>query len=227
MRKVIAKAMMQSLGSMAQLTHTLTFDCAQIQNLRKLYKEQGEALGLHGVSLGDMVMFAVARTLAKPEHRALNANLLDGTHHALLPRRQLGLCLRYRARADGPGDLRRGQDEPQADFGRHQGTGQGPAGRARSTRTSCRGAFVYDLQPGARWASRASRPSSIRRRRASWVWTPSSRACAKWAARSRSTRPWALSLTYDHRAVDGMPASKFLADLKFNLENFLLLLAKG
>ena len=36
-----------------------------------------------------------------------------------------------------------------------------------------------------------------------------------------------LSLTYDHRAIDGMPASKFLADLKNNLENFLLLLAKG
>ncbi len=36
-----------------------------------------------------------------------------------------------------------------------------------------------------------------------------------------------LSLSYDHRAVDGMPASKFLADLKNTLENFLLLLAKG
>ena len=36
-----------------------------------------------------------------------------------------------------------------------------------------------------------------------------------------------LSLSYDHRAVDGMPASKFLADLKLSLENFLLLLAKG
>ena len=76
MRKVIAKAMIQSLSSMAQLTHTLSFDCTEIQSLRKLYKEQGEALGLAGVSLGDMVLFAVARTLAKPEHRALNANLI-------------------------------------------------------------------------------------------------------------------------------------------------------
>ena len=36
-----------------------------------------------------------------------------------------------------------------------------------------------------------------------------------------------LSLTYDHRALDGTPASKFLRDLGKNLENFTLLLAKG
>ena len=36
-----------------------------------------------------------------------------------------------------------------------------------------------------------------------------------------------LSLSYDHRAMDGTPASKFLRDLKNNLENFNLILAKG
>ena len=36
-----------------------------------------------------------------------------------------------------------------------------------------------------------------------------------------------LSLSYDHRALDGPPASRFLVDLKKNLENFTLLLAKG
>ena len=35
-----------------------------------------------------------------------------------------------------------------------------------------------------------------------------------------------LSLTFDHRAVDGAPAAKFLADLCSMLENFNLLLAK-
>ena len=35
-----------------------------------------------------------------------------------------------------------------------------------------------------------------------------------------------LSLTFDHRAVDGAPAAKFLAELCTNLENFQLLLAK-
>ena len=35
-----------------------------------------------------------------------------------------------------------------------------------------------------------------------------------------------LSLTYDHRAMDGAPASRFLQALGRNLENFDLLLAK-
>jgi pyruvate dehydrogenase E2 component (dihydrolipoamide acetyltransferase) len=34
-----------------------------------------------------------------------------------------------------------------------------------------------------------------------------------------------LSLTYDHRAVDGAPASRFAGQLAKNLEAFLLLLA--
>ena len=36
-----------------------------------------------------------------------------------------------------------------------------------------------------------------------------------------------LCLSYDHRALDGTPASKFLRDLKVNLENYNLILAKG
>ncbi len=35
-----------------------------------------------------------------------------------------------------------------------------------------------------------------------------------------------LSLTFDHRALDGAPAAKFLKDLKNCLENFSALLAK-
>jgi len=35
-----------------------------------------------------------------------------------------------------------------------------------------------------------------------------------------------LSLTFDHRAVDGAPAARFLNELVENLEEFSLLLAK-
>jgi pyruvate dehydrogenase E2 component (dihydrolipoamide acetyltransferase) len=35
-----------------------------------------------------------------------------------------------------------------------------------------------------------------------------------------------LSLTFDHRALDGAPAARFLQGLKANLENFSVLLAK-
>ena len=35
-----------------------------------------------------------------------------------------------------------------------------------------------------------------------------------------------LSLTFDHRAIDGAPAARFLMDIKNKLENFTLLLTK-
>jgi len=36
-----------------------------------------------------------------------------------------------------------------------------------------------------------------------------------------------LSLTYDHRAIDGAPASRLLQDLCLALENFPILLMQG
>ena len=47
MRKVIARTMHSSLANMAQLTHNITFDCTQIQALRKLFKEKGEEMGMN------------------------------------------------------------------------------------------------------------------------------------------------------------------------------------
>jgi pyruvate dehydrogenase E2 component (dihydrolipoamide acetyltransferase) len=35
-----------------------------------------------------------------------------------------------------------------------------------------------------------------------------------------------LSLTFDHRAIDGAPAARFLQDLKTALENFTVLMAR-
>ena len=46
-RKVIARQMTLSLSSMAQLTHNISFDCTELQAMRKLFKEQGRAAG-HG-----------------------------------------------------------------------------------------------------------------------------------------------------------------------------------
>ncbi|HOA84636.1 MAG TPA: 2-oxo acid dehydrogenase subunit E2, partial [Bacillota bacterium] len=36
-----------------------------------------------------------------------------------------------------------------------------------------------------------------------------------------------LSLIYDHRAVDGAPAARFMQELCRNLENFTALLVRG
>ena len=60
MRRTIAKAMFQSIQSMAQLTHTSSFDATQLLNYRKQCKAAEET---RGITLGDMVLFAVSRTL--------------------------------------------------------------------------------------------------------------------------------------------------------------------
>ena len=225
MRKVIAKAMMQSLSSMAQLTHTLTFDCTQIQSLRKLYKEQGEAAGLNGISLGDMVMYAVARTLMKPEHKSLNAHLLDGTTMRYFN----GVNLAFAC------DTERGLMVPVI-FGADKLSLKQISDATKELAKACRaGTINPDLLRGGSFT--VSNLGSLGIESFTPIINPPQTGIlgvntivqrAREAVSGLEFYPaMGLSLSYDHRAVDGMPASKFLADLKFNLENFLLLLAKG
>ncbi len=70
-RKIIAERMRQSLTSSAQLTLHATAKAATLQAWRAKAKDKAELLGLPAVTVNDLVLFAVARTLAK--HPALNA----------------------------------------------------------------------------------------------------------------------------------------------------------
>ncbi len=67
------------------ITIGMSFDATSILGLRTKIKEHGEAMGLPSVTLNDMILFAVAKTLKK--HKALNAHFLgdkiryfDGAH---------------------------------------------------------------------------------------------------------------------------------------------------
>ena len=75
-RKVVAKRMMESLTSTAQLTLNTTANAAGILALRKKVKNADEALGLNRITLNDLVCFAVSRTLLK--YPVFNAHLEDG-----------------------------------------------------------------------------------------------------------------------------------------------------
>ena len=75
-RKVVAKRMMESLTSTAQLTLNTTANAAGILALRKKVKNADEALGLNKITLNDLVCFAVSRTL--PKYPVFNAHLQDG-----------------------------------------------------------------------------------------------------------------------------------------------------
>ena len=75
-RRVIAERMLQSLQTTAQLTLNASADARALQALRKRLKESPEAMGLRGITINDLVLFTVARTL--PSFRGLNA-LFSGT----------------------------------------------------------------------------------------------------------------------------------------------------
>ena len=72
-RKVVAKRMMESLTSTAQLTLNTTANAAGILAMRKKVKNADEALGLNKITLNDLVCFAVSRTLLK--YPVFNAHL--------------------------------------------------------------------------------------------------------------------------------------------------------
>lgn len=75
-RKVVAKRMMESLTTTAQLTLNTSANAAGILALRKKVKNADEALGLNKITLNDLVCFAVSRTLLK--YPVFNAHLEDG-----------------------------------------------------------------------------------------------------------------------------------------------------
>jgi len=71
-RKVIAARMLQSLQTTAQLTMSSSADARALRSYRERLKQSPEAWALRGVSINDLLLFAVAHTL--PAFPALNAH---------------------------------------------------------------------------------------------------------------------------------------------------------
>jgi pyruvate dehydrogenase E2 component (dihydrolipoamide acetyltransferase) len=71
-RRLIAERMLASLQTTAQLTMHSVADARSLQLLRKKFKESPEAMGLRSVTINDMILFAVSRTLTQfPDCNAL------------------------------------------------------------------------------------------------------------------------------------------------------------
>jgi pyruvate dehydrogenase E2 component (dihydrolipoamide acetyltransferase) len=71
-RKIISDRMLASLQTTAQLTMHSAADARTLQTLRRRFKESPEGMGLREVTINDMVLFAVARTLTQfPDLNAL------------------------------------------------------------------------------------------------------------------------------------------------------------
>jgi len=226
MRKVIAKNMMTSLSTMAQLTHNISYDATEVKNTRAMLKAKGEKFGMEKISINDIIMYAVARTLAMPEHKALNANLIDdGNTMKYFGGVHLGFAV----------DTDRGLMVPTI-FNADKMTLKQLSDTAKKLAKECKeGKISPDYLKGGSFTVSNIGVYGIE------SFTPVINppqtgilgVCAmKDAFRMENGEikvypSMNLSLSYDHRALDGTPASKFLVDLKANLESFTLLLARG
>jgi len=219
-RKAISKSMMSSLHNMAQLTNHHSFDATAIQAFRKECKAAGGDLA--GITLGDMVLYAVSRTiLAWPD---INANMVDDTTIRRFKHVNLGVAV----------DTPRGLMVPtifNADTKSLVEISKEVKKLAEAART---GAISPDLLTGASFT--VSNLGSTGVEMFTPVINPPQTAilgvCGivqrvkEDAGQIKLYPAMGLSLTYDHRAVDGSPASKFVSELVKNLEKFTLLLAK-
>ncbi|MBQ3575778.1 MAG: 2-oxo acid dehydrogenase subunit E2 [Clostridia bacterium] len=226
MRKVIAKGMTTSLSTMAQLTHNVSYDATEIKAARALYKAKGEAFGMDKISINDIILYVVSRTLAMPEHKALNANLIDdGKTMKYFRGVHLGVAV----------DTDRGLMVPTV-FNADKMTLKEISDTVKKLAKECKeGKIKPDYLKGASFT--VSNLGSMGIESFTPVINPPQTGILGVCAMKDAFKmengeikvypSMGLSLTYDHRALDGTPASKFLVDLKKNLENYNLLLAKG
>lgn len=83
-RGVIAKRLQESLQTMAQYTLNCEADVTGLLALRKKIKAAGEKLGLANINIGDMVMYAVIKTLQQvPELNGEFSNNVVKLHSAV------------------------------------------------------------------------------------------------------------------------------------------------
>ena len=220
-RRAISKSMTTSLSTMAQLTHTVSFDATAILNYRKALKAAGGDYA--GITLGDIILYAVSRTLLN--HPDLNANMLDDNSIRLFKHVNLGVAV----------DTPRGLMVPtirnadQLSLLEISKAVKELAGECRD------GAISPDKLSGGSFT--VSNLGSMGVESFTPVINPPQTGilgvCGtidrvrKAADGSIEIYPaMGLSLTYDHRAVDGTPAARFQKELCQNLENFTTLLAK-
>ncbi len=223
-RRAIAKNMLNSLATTAQLTNTTSFDAGEIMGYRKKLKANAEALGLPNITLNDIIIYAVSRVLAKPEHDLLNAHLLEGDILRKFSGVHIGIAV----------DTERGLMVPTIMNADKKSLAE-ISKEAKELAKACQsGSIAPDKLKGASFT--ISNLGSFGIENFTPVINPPQTGIlgvntimTKVKVVDGEMKPYqsmALSLTYDHRAVDGAPASKFLKDLCTTLENFTVVLSK-
>ncbi len=219
-RKVIAKSMHASLSNMAQLTLNSSFDATQVMAYRAMLKDNAEKLGLNNITINDIVLYAVSRTILS--FKDLNAHYLDDKDVMRYYNTvNLGIAV----------DTERGLLVPTV-FSAEKMSLNELSGEAKSViKAAQAGQISPDKLKGASFTVTNLGAMGIESF-TPVVNPPQTGILGVGAVTYRlkadgSTYPaMGLSLTFDHRALDGAPAAKFMKALCDNLANFNLLLAK-
>ena len=217
LRKVIAKNMVASLSTMAQLTHTISFDCTNIMAFRKYLKDNAEILKLPPITINHIIVYAVSRVLKN--HKDLNANLINGDTMRYFEHVNMGIAT----------DTPRGLLVPTLFGADTMSLSEIAVKSKKLSQDAIDGKLSPEFLTGGSFT--ISNLGNMGIESFTPVVNPPQTGIL--GVNTLETRvkigkdgeivPYtamALSLTYDHRALDGAPASKFLKELKDFLENF-------
>lgn len=220
-RKTIAQNMHRSVSELAQFTLNTSFDASELLSYRALLKARGPALGCSGISLNDMVVYATARVLK--DYPEMNAHYAD-RETKIFTHVNMGLAV----------DTPRGLMVPTI-FRAETRSLEDLAQEARTLAEACRNGGIQPAQlEGGTFT--ISNLGAMGITSFSPIIAPP-QVCLlgvcglEWKVRPgpegqpQCYQAMGLSLTIDHRAVDGAPAARFLQTLCRALEAFPLLLA--
>lgn len=216
-RKIIAKAMHASLQHSAQLTHHMSADARRMLEWRKKIKPLTDQGKCENITLNDMVCYAVVRALKK--HPGANAHFLGDTmryfrkvHLGIAVDTERGLMVPVLRNAD---DL----------------SIQGLSSQIRSLAETCKkgsidpsllasdaGSFTVS-NLGAYGVEMFTPVLNVPQTGILGVNTIIQRPADLGNGVFGFIPVIGLSLTYDHRAIDGAPASAFLREIKTEIEN--------
>ena len=221
-RKAISKSMTASLSTMAQLTLNSAFDATDVMEYRAQLKKKAEALNLPNITLNDIVLYAVSRTLSG--HADINAHLLEGDTVRQFKHVHLGIAV----------DTPRGLMVPTIRYADMKSLAEISAEAKALAKKAQEGNISPDDLTGATFT--VSNLGAMGVESFTPVINPPQTAILGVGTLMTRVREdgdelevykaMGMSLTFDHRVIDGAPAARFLKDLCGNLEAFRVLLSK-
>ena len=221
-RRAISQGMTHSLSGIPQLTHNHSFNAGDILAYRAKIKSKRDTFDIPDITLGDMIIFAVSKIL--PEFPDFNAHMTDP--YTLRRFRQINIGFAC--------DTPRGLLVPVIKNAGDKSLSEISTEIKRLAVAARDGKLTPDEMSGATFT--ISNLGAFGVESFTPVINPPQTGIL--GVCGITERPhtvdnqiklypaMALSLTYDHRAIDGAPAARFIATLCKTLENFTLLMAK-